>query len=74
MSSFLKDLPELELPGHRGEGHDQVVYYVKIRCPGCGSHKAPVRNTKPPAGGNRIRYHKCEECGMNFKSVEHIQN
>ena len=71
-NGLLENLPELELPSHRDKGQDQIVYYVTVRCPGCGSDKAPVRNTKPPAGGNRIRYHKCSECGLNFKSVERI--
>ena len=49
---------------------DQVIRYIKLRCPVCGSHRAPVRNTKLPAGGYRIRYYKCSGCGLNFKSVE----
>lgn len=47
-------------------------YHVTVRCPGCRSDKATVQNTKPPAGVNRIRYHKCSECGLNFKSFERI--
>lgn len=53
-NSFLENLPELELP-NRGEKQDQVIYYAKVRCPGCGSDKTPVRNTKPPAGDNQMQ-------------------
>ena len=70
-NGFLENLPELELPS-RGEKQDQVIYYAKDRCPGCGNHKATLRNTKPAADGYRIRYHKCSKCGLNFKSVERI--
>ena len=41
-----------------------IIWYV-IKCPRCGSTKAPVTKTCRP-----IRYHKCSDCGYNFKSVE----
>ena len=43
----------------------QVVIYYIIRCPKCGSEKTSVSRTLRP-----IRYHKCGDCGHNFKSVE----
>lgn len=70
VKGFLENLPNVELSNRQGQ--DRIVYYVKVRCPGCGRDKAPVQNTKPPAGGNQVRYHKCSECGLNFKSIEHI--
>jgi len=57
-NGFLENLPELELPGRwrrAGKGQDQIVYYIKVRCPGCGSDKTPVRNTKPPTGDNQMQ-------------------
>lgn len=41
-----------------------VAYYV-LRCPKCKSKKNKMYSSKPP-----IRYHKCLECGLNFKSIE----
>jgi transposase-like protein len=42
-----------------------VVFHV-VRCPGCKS-----KNTEVTRKANeRIRYHKCRDCGQSFKSVE----
>ena len=41
-----------------------IIWYV-IKCPKCKSTKVPVTKTCRP-----IRYHKCSDCGYNFKSVE----
>ena len=43
---------------------DGVTYHV-MRCPDCNSDKVRVTRTVRP-----IRYHKCKDCGCNFKSVE----
>jgi transcriptional regulator NrdR family protein len=40
-----------------------VVYHV-VRCPICKSDRTRVTSTRP-----RIRYHHCDHCGQNFKSV-----
>ena len=34
-------------------------------CPKCKAKNPPVRSTQ-----GRIRYHKCDNCGQNFKSFE----
>lgn len=74
MSGFLDDLPDLGLPDTitrrkkkpvKDEDGIDVVYYVKVRCPKCGSENCPVYSSEPP-----IRYHKCKDCSHPFKSVE----
>jgi hypothetical protein len=42
-----------------------VIIYSKIKCPRCKSEKCPVTSTM-----GKIRYHKCLECKLNFKSIE----
>jgi len=42
------------------------VMYMKVRCPKCRSTKVPVYDSSHLP----IRYHKCSECGHNFKSIE----
>lgn len=41
-----------------------VTFHV-VRCPLCQSEETKVTSTQRP-----VRYHKCEKCGHNFKSVE----
>jgi len=41
-----------------------VAYFV-LRCPSCNSSRCRCYSSNPP-----IRYHKCNGCGYNFKSVE----
>ena len=72
MAGFLDDLPDLGLPEtpsrrrrpKKGNSFE-VVYYIKVRCPKCGSEDCPVYSSEPP-----IRYHKCRACDHNFKSIE----
>lgn len=45
--------------------HDYAVEYVAVKCPRCGSKKNKKYKHTPP-----VRYHKCLNCGNNFKSVE----
>lgn len=42
------------------------VVYVITKCPHCYSRR--TRTTSSPPG--RLRYHKCLDCGGNFKSIE----
>ena len=59
---------DVTLPGIKPPNPDDFLYavdYIPIRCPKCWSKNAPVYCSTPP-----IRYHKCFECGCNFKSVE----
>ncbi len=70
-NGFLDDLPDLNLPGWRKkkkspEPEDQLVRYVKPRCPKCESSNVPVYNSDHLP----IRYHKCSDCGYTFKSIE----
>jgi hypothetical protein len=41
------------------------VVFQRVKCPVCKSKDVPVKSTV-----DRIRYHKCRDCGRNFKSVE----
>jgi predicted Zn-ribbon and HTH transcriptional regulator len=41
-----------------------VIYHV-LRCPKCKSKNIRTHTTELP-----IRYHKCRDCGYNFKSRE----
>ncbi len=51
--------PEDSLSDGRG-----VVFQV-VRCPRCDSKDTRIYNSQSP-----IRYHKCNVCSHNFKSVE----
>lgn len=44
---------------------DLAVDYIVIQCPRCLSKKTRVTSTQKP-----IRYHKCDNCELTFKSVE----
>lgn len=48
---------EPEVPG--------IVYYHVMKCPECKSGNTRTTSTQRPT-----RYHKCKECGHNFKSTE----
>lgn len=48
-----------------GDTHSHGVIYRPVRCPACESKKTRVTKTMVP-----LRYHKCNECGHNFKSME----
>jgi len=72
-NGFLDDLPELELPARRRKkkspepkDQDQLVRYVKPRCPKCNSSNVPVYDSNHLP----VRYHKCSDCGHTFKSIE----
>lgn len=57
-------------PGRaRGRPKDDSLEYgvrfVPVKCPQCKSRKVTCYATRIP-----IRYHRCQECGRNFKSVE----
>ncbi len=45
-----------------------VVEYIRTKCPFCGSKEVPIYS-KPPG---RLRYHKCKQCELTFKSREPI--
>ena len=78
-NGFLDDLPDLNMPGRRRkkeppEPADQVVRYVRPRCPKCGSSQVPVQHTNPEVNGIIVRRHKCLGCDLTFKSIECIQS
>lgn len=55
----------------RAERGGYAVIYRVIHCPECRSKRTRVARTiRPQPGRPRIRYHKCLDCGTNFKSVE----
>ena len=41
------------------------VIYHPLRCPKCKSKNIKTHTSEPP-----IRYHKCRDCGYNFRSRE----
>lgn len=69
MDGFLDDLPVDEDLGFgnlkKRKKKSDVIIYHKIRCPKCGGGNVPIHTTR-----KRIRYHKCDDCGHNFKSIE----
>lgn len=46
-------------------GGDYAVRFIPLRCPKCGSKRIRWYASHPP-----VRYHRCKECGYNFKSIE----
>lgn len=42
-----------------------VVVIQPIRCPTCDSVRTAVTSSPLP-----VRYHRCTDCGRNFKSIE----
>jgi len=49
----------------KNDGSDYGVRYIPVRCPKCKSKDVKCYSSHPP-----IRYHICNKCGGNFKSVE----
>jgi len=79
-NGFLDNLPDLNILRRRkrekstGSGapgpDDQVVRYIRLRCPKCDGVQVPVQHTNPEIDNKIIRRHKCLDCGHTFKSVE----
>jgi len=79
-NGFLNDLPDLNMPVRRKKKkshrtgatgpREQVIRYMRLRCPKCGCVQVPAYHTNPAVDGNIIRYHKCSNCGHTFKSIE----
>ncbi len=68
-ADFLDDLPELDLPEppRRPDRPDpDCVLWTRVGCPKCGSDNCPVTNSNHIP----VRYHKCNNCGRTFKSIE----
>jgi len=71
MDGFLDDLPDLDMPEKKRRKKprrpdEDVVRYVRPRCPKCGSTNVPVYSSRDIP----VRYHKCSDCGHTFKSIE----
>jgi hypothetical protein len=47
------------------EALERVVYWIPVRCPGCGGTKCPVTSNR-----GTHRNHKCRDCARTFKSFE----
>lgn len=43
----------------------KVVEYTPIRCPDCGS-----RSHRQYGKEGRLRYHKCKQCALRYRSWE----
>jgi ribosomal protein S27E len=53
-------------PGRpQNDNADYGVRFIPIKCPRCKSKDVKCYSSHPP-----IRYHLCNKCGHNFKSVE----
>lgn len=48
----------------------KAVDFSRVCCPACGGRKTHVASSRSPRENNRVRMHKCDECGHSFKSVE----
>jgi len=75
MADFWNNTPDLGLPDppprrRRPPPTDEsgvpVVYYIKVKCPRCGSDDCPVYSSDDLP----IRRHRCKKCDLTFKSVE----
>lgn len=44
---------------------EYCVPFIPIQCPRCESKDNKIYKSDPP-----VRYHKCNNCDLNFKSVE----
>ena len=76
-NGFLDDLPDIDILRRRKrkkspepKDQDQLVRFIRLRCPKCGSVQVPVQHTNPEIDGNIVRHHKCSNCGRTFKSIE----
>jgi len=49
-----------------------VVDYRSVRCPNCGSARVSTRSTQRLTASVARRYHTCENCKADFKSVEAV--
>ena len=62
---------EPPVPSPQPPRDDGAVVYHPVRCPECDSKETKV-TSKPRIKGAEaaVRYHKCQQCGAAFKSVE----
>jgi transposase-like protein len=64
---WLKDyIPEQRSKKEAPTDEVLCVVYVPVRCPYCRS----VKKIHCYSKDGKIRYHKCNNCGRKFKSVE----
>ena len=49
----------------KDESLEYGVRYVPVKCPKCKSKDVTCYASRLP-----VRYHRCQKCGINFKSVE----
>lgn len=69
--AYLDNLPDLNIKSkvvvQQTIQIKSVVKYIKNYCPKCQSPKQHVYSS---SRNNRIRYHKCDDCGYLFRSIE----
>jgi len=71
--NWLKDLNSAEQNIQRekpfgrpsNDSGDYGVHFIPLKCPKCRSKNVRCYSSHPP-----IRYHICNKCGHNFKSLE----
>lgn len=51
-----------------GDSHDSIAVKFPY-CPACGGRNVPVYKSQVEKAPF-VRYHKCSDCGHNFKSIE----
>lgn len=49
----------------KNESKDYGVRFIPLRCPRCKSKDIKCYASRPP-----VRYHICQKCSYNFKSIE----
>ena len=52
--------------GERRAGSGVCVVWYSVKCPGCNSKNTKITTSRDIP----YRYHKCENCGLNFTSYE----
>jgi len=58
--------PQRNLGGRpQNDSKDYGVRFIPLKCPKCKSKDIKCYSSHPP-----VRYHICQKCGHNFKSVE----
>jgi len=63
--NWLREDPPKQRGEQLVENDDYGVPYFPLKCPKCGSKNIRCYSTHLP-----IRYHLCNDCGKNFKSIE----
>ena len=67
--TLIKGLNDDDIEGYTrliDRANPDFVPFVRVYCPTCGSVHCPIYNSNHVP----VRYHRCQDCGRTFKSVE----